>query len=94
MHYTIAIIQHATHGRLLLCQGFGGVDTLKGGAYRWQHGLACKLQPSDTLASLRAGKWNESTSLLDAVIHGADKSRELLTWTGAQLTKLAQVAGL
>jgi len=47
-----AIIQHHSHGRLLLVEGFGGTDTLEGGCYRWKHGTCYKISETDTLESL------------------------------------------
>lgn len=71
----IRIIDHARYGRLLLVEGFGGMDTVQGGTYRWEHGAAYRLLPTDTLAALRNGEWNESTTLYEAVIAGYEDSR-------------------
>ena len=54
---TRAIIQHHSLGRLLLVEGFGGQDSLSGGAYRWRHGTVYKIDASATLQSL----FDEST---------------------------------
>lgn len=78
--------------RLLICDAFGGIDSLDGGAVRWRHGVMIQLQSSDTLESLRAGKWNESVCLWDAVTHGHDDSRPILT--GESIADLAAIAGL
>lgn len=89
MGHTAMVIEHPEHGRLLLVDGFGGVDTPKGGAYRWEHGAVYRLQPSDTLESLRAAAWNEGTSLYDAVVRGLDHARPALEWPGAAVRALA-----
>lgn len=76
-----------------MCQGFGGMNDLIGGAYRWQHGLACKLCAGDTLDALRDGAWNEWTGLLAAIMHGADDRRPLLDWTGNMINEIAHSCG-
>lgn len=52
MIQTRAIVQHHSLGRLLLVEGFGGMDSLSGGAYRWRHGLAYKIRDTETLGTL------------------------------------------
>lgn len=93
MPLTIAIVD-TQDGRLLVSQAFGGMDTMAGGAVRWRNGIAVKLQPTDTLASLRAGEWNEHTSLMDAVLGGHDNSRPVLDWSGRHIADIADKAGL
>ena len=93
MDATIAIVDHPTHGRLLLCDGFGGMDEPRGGMYRWEHGVVCQLHPDDTLADLEAD-WNDFTTIREAVITGHDDSRPILEWTGSQVAALAKSAGL
>lgn len=84
------VVEHPEHGRLLLVDGFGGLDTPKGGAYRWEHGAAYRLQPGDTLGSLHAAAWNEGTSLYDAVVRGHDRTRPALEWPGHVLAAIAK----
>lgn len=91
---TVAIIDHPTHGRLLLSMGFGGLNTIEGGAYRWQHGVAIALQPGDTLASLSAGVLNECANLYDAVLSGHDDTRPYMDWTGNMIAACAEATGL
>jgi hypothetical protein len=79
------VIDHPEHGRLLLVEGFGGTDSLRGGAYRWEHGAVCRLRPDDTLDGLRAGAWNEQVTLLGAVLAGHDESRPVLEWRGDEI---------
>lgn len=83
-----AIVETDEGKRFLICDGFGGIDNLRGGAVRWEHGMAIHLQPDDTLDSLRTDMWNEHTSHLDAVIHGYDNSRPL--FVGLDPTNLAK----
>lgn len=89
-----AIIDHPQHGRLYITERFGGVDSLSGGAYRWRHGIVCRVQLTDTLESLRNGEHNEWTSTLDAMIHGHDTDRPLLPWGGSAIENLAKSAGV
>jgi len=72
---TNAILEQPNGDRYLICDGFGGIDTLEGGCVRWKHGTAYRLQSGDTLESLRSTEWNEHVSLFDAVINGYDESR-------------------
>lgn len=91
---TVAIIEHAKHGRLLIREGFGGIDTLEGGAIRWKHGLVAKLQPDDTLKSLRKAGWNTEMSLYTAVSADYDSTRPVQLWSGFVIEKIAEAAGL
>jgi hypothetical protein len=75
---TVAIVETSNHKRFLIRDGFGGIDTLAGGAVRWKHGAAYELQPGDTLESLRSTAWNEEVTLYDAVLHGRDDSRPVV----------------
>lgn len=94
MTYTHALIDHPEHGRLLIMDGYGGEDQLRGGQYRWEHGCVIRLQPGDTLESLEAGAWNDATSLLDAVVHGCDDTRPFARWDGHAIASLAKSLGL
>ncbi len=87
-----AIIETPQHGRVYIADGYGGQDDLRGGAVRWAHGLALKLQPGDTLASLQApDSWNEGTTILSAAINGYDTTRPLLR---GNVGMMADQAGL
>ena len=88
-----AIVDHPEHGRLLVCDGYGGMDDIKGGAVRFEHGLVVKLHNDDTFAALD-GDWNEATSIMSAVTHGYDESRPVLEWPGFMVAKLAKACGL
>jgi len=89
---TALVIDHEKHGRLLLNDGFGGIDTPAGGAVRWRHGMAVKLLPSDTIESLQSTPWNDYASTYDAVLAGHDKNRPVLDWTGDMVERLAKFA--
>lgn len=91
---TQAIIDHPEHGRLFITDGFGGIDTLHRGSVRWTHGMAIKLQPADTLDSLRAQPWNDYMDLFDAILHGLDDRRPVMQWYGVVIKNLAAQAGL
>ncbi len=88
-----AIVDHPQHGRLLVIDGFGGKDSLRGGAVRFEHGRVCKLLPEDTFEALDA-EWNEYTSVMDAVTSGHDSDRPLLDWDGMAVAGLAKSCGL
>ena len=92
MYQEILIIDTDSHGRLLVQNGYGGENSMSGGAYRWRHGLAVKLHPEDTLEILNETEWNESTSLYSAVIHGYDNTRPILDWPGYIISKVAEHA--
>lgn len=89
---TSLVVDHATHGRLMLVEGYGGEDQMRGGTYRWHHGAAIKLQPVDTIATLRAIAWDDDTSLYAAVVAGLDNSRPILDWDGSVIDNLATSA--
>ena len=74
--YTTVIIETPT-GRMVVRQGFGGIDTPHGGAYRWRHGVAAMILPNDTLQSL-SGDWTASTSHLEAILSGYDPERPVV----------------
>lgn len=85
------VIDHPTHGRLLLKEGYGG-DSIHGETYRWEHGDVFALRPDDTLESLRASEWNETLDGLGAVEYHADETRPSLGWEGYMIERMAQRA--
>ena len=87
-----AVVESSDGKRLLICDGFGGVDSLQGGSVRWQHGMVVELQPTDSIESLRTGEWNDMTTHWDAMIHGYDKDRPILV--GINPEGLAVSAGI
>lgn len=54
MRGTRAIVDHPTHGRLYITQGYGGEGQLRGGAMRWNHGIVIKVSPGTSLAQAAA----------------------------------------
>jgi len=88
------IIDHPGHGRCLLSEGFGGIDTIAGGAYRWQHGVAAKLLPDDTWDTLDAwaGAISSPSQLITVLLDGHDSDRPLLDWGGNTITAVARAA--
>lgn len=94
MRRTEAIVDHPEHGRLLIAQGYGGNNDLRGGAYRWEHGSLFSLRPGDTFARLEGGEWNDEVNLYQAVVHGHDESRPVLEWPGYMMAAMAESAGL
>lgn len=89
-----AIIDHPTHGRLLIRQGYCGESQLRGGAYRWDGGAIYGLRQDDTFATLTEGAWNADINLYHAVVNGHDDSRPLLDWPGRAIESMAESAGL
>lgn len=90
---TLAIVDHHKHGRIMIKQSFGGVDSLQGGAVRWSHGVAVKLRSNDTFADLDAD-WNSYCSILDAVLNGHDDTRPVFEWDGCMVEQVARSVGL
>lgn len=90
---TIAIVEHSTHGRLLIQDGYGEMD-LRGGMVRWEHGMVIKLQPADTIESLRADMGKVPVSDWERMVHGYDDARPVLGWDGRMVAAIAKSAGL
>lgn len=88
---TNAIVEAESGERYLICDGFGGVDSLEGGAVRWKHGTVYHLQCDDTLELLHSTDWNETTTLWEAVTRGFDGSRPVVL---ADPENMAKSAGL
>lgn len=88
-----AIVQHRRLGRLLVCDGYGGQDTMQGGAVRWKHGVMVKLRDGDTFADLDAD-WNPTMTTITAVKAGYDESRPVMDMPGVMVERLAKAAGL
>lgn len=91
--HTVAIVEHPEQGRVLIAEGFGGMDDLSGGNYRWRHGVACQLQVTDTLDALDQAR-NECCTIIEAALSGHDPDRPLLNWSGDEITEVARAAGL
>lgn len=85
----MAIVEHPKHGRLFIREGYGGEDSLAGGAIRWRHGIAIRIQPGDTLESLRA---NPDGYL--NMVQGFDPDRPVLAWDGHSVEAVARAVGL
>lgn len=94
---TRAIVDTANHGRILIEDGFGGMDGIEGGCVRWKHGSAYQLQPADTFESLEE-EWGTqcgaSISGLDAVIQQCDESRPYLNLSGIEVDGIAKSLNL
>ena len=83
---TIAIIETAAQERVLLTEGYGG-DDLNGYTYRWDHGMAVKLLPNDTLEQIQ-------TAGINNILRGDDTARPVLDWPGYAVRKTAESVGL
>lgn len=79
--------------KLLLTDGFGGIDDLRGGAVRWCHGKVVKLKAEDTFEGLDA-EFNVYFSVLDRALKAMDPERPLLCLHGRQIESIAEKAGL
>jgi len=94
---TQAIID-TNNGRLLIKDGYGGVDTLAGGCVRWRHGAAYALQPGDTFKSMSAKFgtcYGKDVSILSAVFEQADEARPYLPyWSGDAIAAVARQLGI
>ena len=88
-----AIVEHDKHGRLLVCDGFGGKDSMRGGAVRFEHGMVCRLHDDDNF-SLLDENWNDYTTVKSAIQAGYDGSRPVLDWSGYAIAGLAKSCGL
>jgi hypothetical protein len=89
---TEAVVDHEKHGRIYICEGYGGEDSLAGGCVRWKHGTVIKLGNEDTLENLKSREWNEGTSYYSAMKSGY--YGEILNWTGHAVEGLAKQIGL
>lgn len=80
------LLDHPKHGRLYVTEGFGGMDSIDGGQYRWRHGAAAKVPADTTLAEVEiAGSEGVyvrgepcrylplSGNEIDAMVHAARK---------------------
>jgi len=81
-----AIIDHPKYGRILISEAWGGMDDIRGGAYRYSDGFACQLKPSDTFDVLRAEEEKYGGPL--------DEIRDRLEWSGMIIYKVAKSVGL
>lgn len=90
---TEAIVDHPQHGRLYITDGYGGMDMSAGGAYRWRHGIACQLLPSDTLDALDA-EHNDFCTIKQAMRKAYRDDRPMLDWPGIAVQNLAESVGL
>lgn len=82
-----AIIDHHKHGRILISEGWCGMDDIRGGAYRYTGGAVYQLNPDDTFASLADEQDATGSDHLTGIRH-------LLDWTGAMIDRVAKSAGL
>jgi len=85
---TEVIIDHPKYGRLFLTTGFGGMGEMRGGAVRWEHGMAIQLRADDTFAVL-----DKDDTLYNAM-HGYGEDRAILEWPGKIIESVANSAGL
>ena len=97
-----AIVDHQTHGRLYLEQGFGGMDSIAGGCMRWIHGRVVQLLAADTFESLDdpgpelAGfdDYVGPETDLEFALAGVDPQRPILCWKGRVIANFAKSVGL
>lgn len=79
-----AIVDTESNERLLIEDGFGGMDSLEGACVRWRHGSAFQLLPTDTF---------ETFNIAD-VIQQNDPARPYLLWDGFVVEKIAYSVSL
>jgi hypothetical protein len=74
------ILDHASLGRILISEGFGGMDSLAGGAYRYRHGMALRVPSTASLEGLDREQ---------ASVGPLHEIYEVLDWDGAVLQCIA-----
>lgn len=90
----IEAIVETEKGRLLIQDGFGGIDSIRGGAVRWEHGLVHQLKADDTFTSLDDVVNDAGSTLQDCMTYGTDDARPQLLWDGYALANFAKSVGL
>lgn len=86
---TDAIIDHHKMGRIFICDGFGGMDSIEGGCVRWEHGMVIKIGENDTLESIKA------SGNYDLMINGYDDKRPIMfNISGLIIKAIAKSVGL
>lgn len=90
----MAIVDHEQYGRILITDGFGGIDSLEGGCVRWKHGLAIKIKQDDTIEYLQDLEWNDYTDAMTAILQGYDDERPILDISGYAIEAIAKSVGL
>ena len=90
---TRAIVGHPILGRLLITQGYGGDDTIHGGAVRWEHGAVVSLLPGDTLEG-PLQPFNDYVTILDRALSNYDDQRDVHWWGPKATTAFAKGLGL
>ena len=83
------ILDTSEHGRLLVCDGFGGND-INGYTHRWEYGTVAQLQPGDTFADLDERINDHGTTLFECVTTGNDSDRPILLWPGTVIAAIAK----
>lgn len=92
---TEAIIESEKYGKLLVMDGYGGENTMAGGAVRWRHGLAIKLKKEDTLDTLNDPFGDDGLSPIMRLIGGYGyEGRKILELEGKSLVLLASSVGI
>lgn len=81
------IIDHPEYGRILVLDGFGGIDTPSGGAVRWRHGSVYHLKADDTFSNLDVEDSNYN-SLLTLIKNCCDQERPYLDLEGYHIETL------
>lgn len=79
--------------KMFVCDGFGGVDDLCGGAVRWRHGMAIRLKSDDTFSTLDAD-YNAHMSVLGLALTDSDPERPMLPLDRFHIEAIAKKAGL
>jgi hypothetical protein len=83
MYQDRILIDHASLGRILISEGFGG-NGVEGETYRFKHGMALRVPADATIASL--DKEEEAYGPLSYVY-------EILDWDGAVIQAIAESHG-
>lgn len=89
-----AIIESEKHGKLLIIDGFGGIDDLEGGSVRFKHGMVVKLKDNDTLSSLNKTVGCYYPTLMNDVCRGKNSGRPVMDWDSWTIENTARSVGL
>lgn len=92
---TVAIVDHKKYGRILIEDGFGGIDGL-GGCVGFKHGRIIKLQKDDTFEKLNSLVDDlDYVSILELAENGYDSTRPVMTFfSGRAIQNIATSIGL
>ena len=81
------IVELEDGARVYLVEGYGGEQSVIGGAYRWSQGAAYKIKLDDDITSL-----HDDMEGYSRMINGYDADRPILTWPGSMIAVVTKAA--